>query len=331
MEASPLTMTTQSKGQDIPLPIMKLKKPYRLRKRRWLIPYIFTIASVFTLCYLCVIFYVQPVKFFDSDTLKHGYIDTDSRSLHRRLLSTTSADNLNRTTSDPSVKPATSSSNFPPDAFTMEQRRQGAVVCHILGIIYMFVALAIVCDEYFVPSLEVIIDKLQISEDVAGATFMAAGGSAPELFTSFISVFFSGDNVGIGTIVGSAVFNILFVIGMCAIFSKTVLELTWWPLFRDVFFYSVSLLVLIGSFQDNRIDWYESLLLLLCYAVYVIFMKFNEKVEYAIKSRFMKNKVTTVRSTDNLIKEQVSRTNTSAVSCDSIVTICKVWVLSVDN
>ncbi|KAI4833365.1 hypothetical protein KUCAC02_016273 [Chaenocephalus aceratus] len=68
--------------------------------------------------------------------------------------------------------------------------------------------------------LTVITEKLQISDDVAGATFMAAGGSAPELFTSVIGVFVSHSNVGIGTIVGSAVFNILFVIGMCAVFSR---------------------------------------------------------------------------------------------------------------
>jgi sodium/potassium/calcium exchanger 2 len=48
----------------------------------------------------------------------------------------------------------------------------------------MFIALAIVCDEFFVPTLSVIIERLKITEDVAGATFMAAGGSAPELFTS---------------------------------------------------------------------------------------------------------------------------------------------------
>jgi len=32
--------------------------------------------------------------------------------------------------------------------------------------------------------------KLQLSDDVAGATFMAAGSSAPELFTSVIGLFF---------------------------------------------------------------------------------------------------------------------------------------------
>lgn len=144
---------------------------------------------------------------------------------------------------------------FPNDLFTRAQRKSGFITFHIFGLIYMFVALAIVCDEFFIPSLDVITEKLQISEDVAGATFMAAGGSAPELFTSIIGVFISQDDVGIGTIVGSAVFNILFVISMCAIFSKTVLELTWWPLFRDVSFYSVILITLMYCFYDSKIYW----------------------------------------------------------------------------
>ena len=123
-------------------------------------------------------------------------------------------------------------SQFPSDIFTRKQRRHGALLLHTLGLVYMFVALAIVCDEFFVPSLGVITEKLQISDDVAGATFMAAGGSAPEFFTSVIGVFISNDNVGIGTIVGSATFNILCVLAFCVIFSREVLQLTWWPLFR---------------------------------------------------------------------------------------------------
>ena len=50
----------------------------------------------------------------------------------------------------------------------------------------MFAGIAIVCDDYFVPALEAIVEKLGLSDDVAGATFMAAGSSAPELFTSVI-------------------------------------------------------------------------------------------------------------------------------------------------
>ena len=63
------------------------------------------------------------------------------------------------------------------------------------------VAIAIICDDFFVPSLEAISEKLDLSEDVAGATFMAAGSSAPELFTSVAGVGVDSD-VGVGTIVG---------------------------------------------------------------------------------------------------------------------------------
>lgn len=96
---------------------------------------------------------------------------------------------------------------FPPDLFNMDQLRSGAVILHFIGLIYMFIALAIVCDEFFVPTLDVITEKLSISDDVAGATFMAAGGSAPEFFTSVIGVFIAQDNVGIGTIVGGLFFD----------------------------------------------------------------------------------------------------------------------------
>uniref|UniRef100_A0A3Q3XC55 Sodium/calcium exchanger membrane region domain-containing protein n=1 Tax=Mola mola TaxID=94237 RepID=A0A3Q3XC55_MOLML len=181
--------------------------------------------------------------------------------------------------------------DYPTDYFTVEERRQGYVMLHMFGMLYMFIALAIVCDEFFVPALTVITEKLAISDDVAGATFMAAGGSAPELFTSVIGVFISHSNVGIGTIVGSAVFNILFVIGMCALFSKEVLNLTWWPLFRDVSFYIIGLLMLIYFFLDNQITLAESISLLMCYTCYVTFMKFNAKVEFFIKGTLGSNQV----------------------------------------
>ncbi|XP_027490530.1 sodium/potassium/calcium exchanger 2 isoform X2 [Corapipo altera] len=184
-----------------------------------------------------------------------------------------------------------SKGEYPTDLFSLEERRQGAVILHIIGMIYMFIALAIVCDEFFVPSLTVITEKLAISDDVAGATFMAAGGSAPELFTSLIGVFISHSNVGIGTIVGSAVFNILFVIGMCALFSKEILNLTWWPLFRDMSFYIIDLILLIIFFLDNFIMWWESVTLLTAYFFYVTFMKFNVQVEEWVKKFLNRNKV----------------------------------------
>lgn len=53
--------------------------------------------------------------------------------------------------------------------------------------------------------------KRVASQDVAAATFMAVATSSPELFINIISTFVTKSDLGIGTIVGSAMFNTLGV------------------------------------------------------------------------------------------------------------------------
>ena len=63
-------------------------------------------------------------------------------------------------------------------------------------------------------------------------------------------------------------------------------SLTAWPLIRDVFFYSISLILLVAFFMDEKIFWYEALVLLLWYIAYVGFMKWNEDVEDKLRACF---------------------------------------------
>ncbi len=115
-------------------------------------------------------------------------------------------------------------------------------------------------------------------------SFMAAGGSAPELFTSLMSVFVSKDDIGFGTIVGSAVFNVLFVIGLCGVFAKTTLHLTWWPLFRDCSYYIISLGVLVLFIHDGKVEAHETILLFILYLFYVLLMKYNDACKARVKN-----------------------------------------------
>lgn len=122
---------------------------------------------------------------------------------------------------------------------------------------------------------------------------MAAGGSMPELFTSFLATFRESE-VGFVAIVGSAVFNVLFVIAVCAIASEDVLTLTWWPLARDCSWYVLALLtvaILFGVTTPNAISWIEACILLLEYIGYCTFMKFNGKIHHWVESKFKKSKV----------------------------------------
>ncbi|XP_060789033.1 sodium/potassium/calcium exchanger 4a [Neoarius graeffei] len=194
--------------------------------------------------------------------------------LGRRLLAT-EIDNetAEKNCSEPAIH------EFPEDMFTNRERTRGAVLLHIFAAVYMFLALAIVCDDYFVTSLEKICEKLHLSEDVAGATFMAAGSSAPELFASIIGVFVTHGDVGVGTIVGSAVFNILCIIGVCGIFAGQVVFLTKFAVFRDSLYYTLSVVALIAFIFDGQIIWWESLVLMVMYVGYIIIMKFNTSMQ----------------------------------------------------
>jgi K+-dependent Na+/Ca+ exchanger-like protein len=162
---------------------------------------------------------------------------------------------------------------------------------YFIGVLYTFLAIAIVCDELFVPALEEIASErhLNLSMDVAGATLMAAGGSAPELFTSIFGTFIQKSEVGIGTVVGSAVFNVLFVIAMCALLTKEVLALTWWPLFRDSVCYSLGLIMLglfVGVISPGEIEMWEAIVLFLMYIGYVTIMYFNRRIYKKITGVF---------------------------------------------
>lgn len=80
-------------------------------------------------------------------------------------------------------------------------------------VFYIFYLIAKLCDGHLTRSLELIVERLKISEDVAGATFLAMAGSAPELFHSILATFVLVSAGGVGNIVGSALFNLLVLFG----------------------------------------------------------------------------------------------------------------------
>ena len=153
------------------------------------------------------------------------------------------------------------------------------LIIHVLVAIFTFLGLAIVCDDYFVASLDRICEELKLSPDIAGASFMAAGSSAPELATVIIGVFFAKDDIGVSGVIGSAVFNIMFVISVCALCTSTVCQLNWFPMVRDCFFYAISILVMLFVIINDTISWVEALIMLIFYVVYCLALHFNDHLE----------------------------------------------------
>jgi K+-dependent Na+/Ca+ exchanger-like protein len=141
----------------------------------------------------------------------------------------------------------------------------------VMGLCVYF--LAIITDEYFIVSLDQISRRFKIPSNVAGASLMAMGSSAPELFIALMSLLIAGGahgDVGIGTIVGSAIFNILVITGASAVVRPAAI--TWRVIVRDLVMYTISLALLIGAFYDGEITLWEAVIFLGLYAVYIIIL-----------------------------------------------------------
>lgn len=151
------------------------------------------------------------------------------------------------------------------------------ILSNLLIITIAVYLLGIITDEYFIISLDEISHRLQLPPNVAGASLMAMGSSAPELAIALLSLFQKGgahSDVGVGTIVGSAVFNILVITSISAIARPA--RITWNAVVRDVVVYVASIGALLVIFGDGEVSLYEALALLGMYTIYIVIL-FNWK------------------------------------------------------
>lgn len=157
------------------------------------------------------------------------------------------------------------------------------IILWILWVILSCYALMIVCDEFFVKSLDVISKKWKLSDNVAWATIMAVGTSAPEFFTALMALFSWGKIwLGAGTIIGSAIFNILCITGWSALFLNAVLKKA--PFLRDSIFYGAFIVLILVSFWDGKIVWMEALAYIGLYIGYILYLIKDNKKHYTEES-----------------------------------------------
>lgn len=143
------------------------------------------------------------------------------------------------------------------------------LLLYALAMLFCFVLLARIVDKFFVISLDRISSDLKMSSDAAGATLMAVGSSAPELFVALFSVLKPGNHeaIGIGSIIGSALFNLLVIGGVVALVRKT--KLTWQPVLRDILFYGVAVALLLWGIFDGDFSIWNAIAFLSLYVIYV--------------------------------------------------------------
>lgn len=143
----------------------------------------------------------------------------------------------------------------------------------LLIIVVAIYLLSIITDEFFIESLDEIAKRWKLPHNVAGASLMAMGSSMPELSIALLALVTDGgahSEIGAGTIVGSAVFNILVITGASALVRPA--KVTWLVIVRDCFIYAVSIGILLYVFSDGLVNIWEALAFLALYAIYIFIL-----------------------------------------------------------
>ncbi len=111
-----------------------------------------------------------------------------------------------------------------------------------------------------------------VSEAFIGLTIIALGTSLPELAASVIAARKGQTDIAVGNVVGSNIFNLLWVLGLSSLFSPIAFsaKLNWDILF--LFIINILLLLLIYIGRHNILARKEGVMLLVLYIVYIILL-----------------------------------------------------------
>jgi len=113
---------------------------------------------------------------------------------------------------------------------------------------------------------------LGISQTIIGLTIVAAGTSLPELATSVVAATKKNNDIAIGNIIGSNIFNIFFILGISALIKPISFNINF---NFDLYLLGIgTLLLFLAMFSGakQKLDRWEAGLLLLIYIGYVIYL-----------------------------------------------------------
>ena len=139
-------------------------------------------------------------------------------------------------------------------------------------IIFIFgLAVLIKSSGYFTEAAEKVGLHFGIPAFLVGVTIVAFGTSIPELVSSFIAVAKNSSEIVTGNIVGSNIANIGFVLAIAAIVGKK-LRVSWELIHVDLPLLMGSALLLAATLMDGKLVFYEAVLLLTGYIVYLTYI-----------------------------------------------------------
>lgn len=146
----------------------------------------------------------------------------------------------------------------------------------IIGYVIFGLAGLVIGGRLVVNSAMEMAADLGVSEKIIGLTIVAAGTSLPELATSVVAALKKNNDIAVGNIIGSNIFNIFFILGISAVVNpipfNTVFNTDLYLLFGGTIFLFLAMFMS----GKKKLDRWEAAVLLLTFIIYTTILVMRE-------------------------------------------------------
>ena len=124
--------------------------------------------------------------------------------------------------------------------------------------------------DFFVEGSSSVAKLLRVPSVIIGLTIVAFGTSAPELAVSISASIAGSNDIAVGNVIGSNIFNILFVLGIAATISPITFIME--NVIDIVILVAMSVLVWALAWTKKKLDRFEGIVMLALYVVYLVYI-----------------------------------------------------------
>ena len=124
--------------------------------------------------------------------------------------------------------------------------------------------------DFVVNGASTVAASFGLSQNLIGLTIVAVGTSLPELVTSIVAARKKELDMALGNVIGSNIFNILFVLGIAATITPVAFIME--NVIDIILLTAMSLLVWVFGWTKQRLSRTEGIIMLVIYAVYLVYI-----------------------------------------------------------